>query len=92
MVQLSDELVDQLDEEAARLGRSRSALIRDLLTEALARSSDRPIGAAIADGYRRVPQATPDEWGDLVGAGDASTREMLQRLDAEEAAAGFDPW
>lgn len=92
MVQLSDELVAALDDEAARQGRSRSALIRDLLTEALAGTADRAVGQAIVAGYRRIPQGTPDEWGDPDAAGEVSTRETLQRLDAEEAAAGFDPW
>lgn len=92
MVQLTDELVTALDHEAARKGRSRSAVIRELLTEALMATADAVATTAIVEGYRRVPQATPDEWGDLAAAGDRSALETAQRLDAEEAAAGHDPW
>jgi len=92
MVQLSDELVAALDGEAARQGRSRSAVVRDLLTDALAGSADRAIGAAIVEGYRRIPQGTPDGWSDGARMADVSTRETLQRLDAEEAALGLAPW
>jgi len=88
MVQLSDELVRLLDEEAARRGLSRSALIREAVEAHLGAS----VGRAIADGYRRIPPATPDEWGDLGDVADASARELLHRLDAEERAAGADPW
>ena len=46
----------------------------------------------IAAGYRRIPQAQPDEWGDLAVASDIATGELLARLDAEERAAGHEPW
>lgn len=92
MVQLSDELLETLDRLAAARGASRSALIRQLLEEALADDRERRIGEAIAEGYRRIPQGATDEWGDLAAANRRSNREMMQRLDAEERAAGFDPW
>jgi len=88
MVQLSDELVRLLDEEAARRGLSRSALIREAVEAHLASS----VGHAVADGYRRIPPATPDEWGAPGDVADASARELLHRLDAEERAAGAEPW
>jgi hypothetical protein len=50
------------------------------------------VGEAIAEGYRRIPQPTPDEWGDLSKLTEATTAQTFQRLDAEERAAGFDPW
>ena len=50
------------------------------------------IGEAIAAGYRRVPQMTPDEWGDLSKLTEATTAQTFQRLDAEERAAGLDRW
>lgn len=50
------------------------------------------IGERIAAGYRRLPQAVPDEWGDPDAAADVSTEELLTRLDAEERAAGHAPW
>lgn len=92
MVQLSDDLLEALDRVAAARGASRSALIRELLWDALADDRERQIGEAIADGYRRIPQGTPDEWGDLAESNRRSNREAMQRLDAEERAAGFDPW
>lgn len=92
MVQLSEELVVSLDEAAGRRGLSRSALIRELVTDGLRRASAESAGERIADGYRRIPQARPDAWGDLGVAADAATGELLLRLDAEERAGGHDPW
>jgi predicted transcriptional regulator len=92
MVQLSDELLAELDAEAAERGVSRSAVIRDALEEHLEKRRQDVIGLAIAEGYRRIPPGEPDEWGDLEHLADISHREMSQRLDEEERAAGFDPW
>lgn len=50
------------------------------------------VGEAIAEGYRRIPQSTPDEWGDLSKLTEATAAQTFQRLDAEERAAGLDPW
>lgn len=83
MVQLSDELLEVLDRVAAARGASRSALVRELLWEALSEDRDRRIGELIADGYRRIPQGTRHEHGN---------QETLRRLDAEKRAAGFGPW
>ncbi len=92
MVQLSDELVTALDEVAADRGVSRSALVRELVTTGLADVRRDVIGAQIAEGYRRIPQGTPDEWGDLLAAGDRAADDLMARLDAEERAAGHGPW
>lgn len=92
MVQLTDDLVSALSDEARRRGVSRSALIRSVLGDFLAAQSQAAIGRQIADGYRRVPPATPDEWGDLSAMTDRATADLLVRLDAEERAAGLDPW
>lgn len=92
MVQLSDDLVAQLDAEAARRGVSRSGLIREAVEDMLAQSSERAAVAALVASYRDRPPAAPDAWGDLGTAGDVGTREVMQRLDEEEAGAGFDPW
>lgn len=92
MVQLSDDLVRLLDDEAARRGLSRSAIIREAVEAHIAEQARDSIGRRIADGYRRIPPATPDEWGLPEGFADASARELLERLDAEERAAGLDPW
>jgi len=92
MVQLSDDLLEVLDRVAVTRGASRSALVRELLWQALEEDRERQIGESIAAGYRRIPQGTPDEWGDLARAAEHANRETMRRLDAEERAAGFDPW
>jgi predicted transcriptional regulator len=92
MVQLSDSLVAALDAEAIRRGSSRSALIRELLADGLRRAGADTVGERIADGYRRIPQGHPDAWGDGLVVADVAGEELLQRLDAEERAAGHDPW
>ena len=92
MVQLNDDLLESLDEVAARRGISRSALIRELVIDGLQGSGAAAVGERIADGYRRMPQALPDEWGDPVATGDIATEELLVRLDAEERAAGHESW
>ena len=92
MVQLSDVLLEALDRAAPSRGASRSALIRELLWTGLQDDHERDVGERIADGYRRVPQAEIDEWGDLAAAAEHSNRDTLQRLDAEERAAGHGPW
>jgi Arc/MetJ-type ribon-helix-helix transcriptional regulator len=92
MVQLTDELVAQLDEEATRLGVSRSSLIRTAVEKLLTTSSEHAATERLVAAYRANPPSTPDAWGDLSQAADVATRETMQRLDAEEAAAGFAPW
>lgn len=94
MVQLSDELIGLVDAEAARRGVSRSALIREAITEHLAASHQVVITRKIVEGYQRVPPTTPDAWGDLEQHQDEATLEILQRLDADERAGGRKrkPW
>lgn len=92
MVQLTDELVELLDEEAARRGISRSALIREILTAGLAEAADGAVVRSIVAGYTRLPQAMPDEWGSLEEQADRSATEVACRLDVEERAAGHEPW
>ena len=84
MVQLSDELVTLLDEEAEQKGVSRSALIRAVLTDYLRTAAEVSVGRRIAEGYERIPPATPDAWGELDALVDHGTRDLLARLDAEE--------
>ena len=92
IVQLSDELLAVLDEEAAHRGVSRSALIREAVERHLAESERAATGRRIVEGYRQVPQAVPDVWGDPDASADASARELVQRLDTEEANTGLDEW
>lgn len=92
MVQLSDELVAELSNEARRRGLSRSALIRVVLQEFLDAQAEASIGRQIAEGYARVPPGRPDAWGALANVTDQATADVLTRLDAEERAAGRLPW
>lgn len=92
MVQLSEELIELLDRRAAGEGLSRSALIRGVLEESFAEERAAAVGRQIAEGYERMPPATPDAWGDLEATADRAAGELLQRLDAEERAAGEPPW
>jgi predicted transcriptional regulator len=92
MVQLNDDLVESLDAAAERRGVSRSALIRDLLWEGLREDEHRRIGEEIAEGYRRIPQFVPDDWGDPEELSDRTAEDTLRRLDAEERAAGVKQW
>jgi hypothetical protein len=89
LVQLNAELVELLDRRATREGVSRSALIRNLLEEALRTDRATAISAQIVEGYRRIPQETADdEWGDLDAWAHANTRRNLAALDREER----EPW
>lgn len=92
MVQLNVELIALLDREAARRGTSRSALIRTAVETFLHDERETEIDRRIAEGYARVPPATPDEWGDLEASSDRARAETLARLDAEERDAGLGPW
>ncbi len=91
MVQLTDSLVLELDDEAHSLKLSRSALIREILTNHLRQRAEASIGRRIAEGYRRVPPGQPDDWGDVAEVTDQATADVLSRLDAEEQAGGT-PW
>jgi hypothetical protein len=92
MVQLTDELVELVDAEAVRRGVSRSAVIREAILTHLGASHEAVITRRIVEGYRRVPPATPDEWGDVEADQDQASAEVMGRLDAEERAAGHQPW
>ncbi|MCA1689987.1 MAG: ribbon-helix-helix protein, CopG family [Actinobacteria bacterium] len=71
LVQLSDELLGQLDARVAREGRSRSELIRDALAGYLASDIEAEIDRCIVAAYTRQP---PE---DLLGA-DATARAMVR--------------
>jgi hypothetical protein len=88
LVQLTDQLIAELDAEAGRRGISRSALIREAVEAHLADSREAELTRRIVEGYRRVPPATPDEWGDLQRQADVTTVETMRRLDIEERERG----
>jgi metal-responsive CopG/Arc/MetJ family transcriptional regulator len=61
IVQLSDELLAELDARRAREGRSRSEVIREAIEAYLAADREAAIDQAIIDGYTRIPPT--DEFG-----------------------------
>jgi hypothetical protein len=68
------------------------ATLVHMTPDRFADDAEAAVSAAIVEGYRRVPPATPDGWGDPERLQDASTQETLQQLDDEEAAAGCGTW
>jgi len=76
LVQLSDELLAQLDSRAAREGRNRSDLIREALARFLAADREAEIDRLIVEGYTRQPQ-TADE----LAYAELGTRTMLANLN-----------
>jgi len=56
LIQLSDELLAELDARAAREGRSRSELIREALTGYLHGDRERELDRRIVEGYTLRPQ------------------------------------
>jgi hypothetical protein len=92
LVQLNDDLVALLDEEASERGISRSALIREVLADHLADRRAAELSRRIVDGYERIPPATPDAWGEVGAVTDQATVDLLQRLDEEERRDGHEPW
>ncbi len=92
IVQLNTDLLELLDQEAARRGVSRSALVRSALEELLRDEREAVISRQIVEGYRRIPPATPDEWGNLEATSEQATGDLLRRLDSEERRQGHEPW
>jgi len=70
LVQLSDELLAQLDARVAREGRTRSDLVREALADYLAADRAAEIDRRIVDAYTRRPQE------DLIGF-EAAGRGMV---------------
>lgn len=61
-MQLSDELLEQIDRSRAAAGRSRSEVIRDAITRYLAEDREAEIDRLLVDAYTRQPQE--DVWSD----------------------------
>ena len=72
LVQLSDELLAQLDERVAREGRSRSELIRQAIADYLAGDREAEIDRQIVEGYSRQPQTAEE-----LAYAELGTRTML---------------
>ena len=73
LVQLHRDLLQRLDERAAREGRSRSALIRDAIEAYLHDEEQVRIDREIREGYERIP-VTDEE----MAWAEASAREMVE--------------
>jgi metal-responsive CopG/Arc/MetJ family transcriptional regulator len=56
LVQLTDELLAALDQQAVATGRSRSDLIREAIDRYLGTIAADEIDRRIVEGYRRMPQ------------------------------------
>ena len=85
LVQLSDDLIRELDLLAEKAGVSRSALIRDVLTRHVKRESDAEKDRRMIEGYTRMPQSDDvDEWGDLNKLAEWSAREYVAEEPWEE--------
>lgn len=95
MVQLTEDLLELLDQRAARAGVSRSQLIREAIEVFLASDRAAAIDRQIVEGYTRMPQGgecDADEWGDVAHLMAVLTADQMQRLNEEEREAGFEPW
>jgi Arc/MetJ-type ribon-helix-helix transcriptional regulator len=68
LVQLTDELLEQLDTRAAREGRNRSELIREALAEFLAADREAEIDRLIVESYTRQPEEDLLGWGAAAAA------------------------
>lgn len=53
---------------------------------------EREVDRRIVVSYRETPQHEPDGWADLHAVSETSRDAVLERLDAEERAAGHKPW
>lgn len=69
MLQLREDQIERLDAEAARLGRSRSRIVRDAVDESLAPRVDPAVAQRYAEAYASGTVADwigdVDEWGSL---------------------------
>lgn len=95
LVQLTDDLVQLLDQRAARTGVSRSYVIREAVEEFLAADREGTIDRQIVDGYQKMPQGgeyDADGWGNLDRQLTALTGDQMKQLNQEERDAGFEPW
>ncbi len=95
MVQLTENLVERLDDRAARTGVSRSQLVREAVEEFLTADRKELIDQQIVDGYTRMPQVDEydtDEWADFDKQLTALTAKQMQQLNREEREAGYGPW
>lgn len=75
LVQLSDELIGELDREAVRRGLSRSALIREAVAAHLTNRNEAEQVRRYIESYRRFPQSEDELAGAERNAIDAIREE-----------------
>lgn len=92
LVQLDRTLLAMLDQRAAKRGVSRSQVIREAVEAHIGDDYEAEISRQIIAGYERMPQSTPDEWGEPSSFAAVAARDLHRRLAAEEEAAGHEPW
>ena len=90
MVQLTDELITELDREAKRTGEFRSTIVRNAISAYLEERAHDVGVRRYVEGYQANPPDTPDEWGDLEAQADVHGREVSLRLDAEDREADLE--
>lgn len=79
LVQLTDDLVRRLDQEAERTGSSRSALIRRAIELYLQPRWDEEVARQYREAYAHQPQTEEEaEWVDI------ATEALVERLDDKE--------
>ncbi len=81
-----------LDRQAEARGVSRSDIIREAIERHLKPELDAQISRQIIADDERIPQATPDSWGNPADQIASGTRGMFHRLEEEERQNGQRPW
>lgn len=87
IVQLSDQIVADLDAMVRTDGASRSELIRQAVANLLRDRRWRDLDRAANLAYAQQPSDPADD-----AFLEAAARVAFERLDRDEAAAGFGPW
>lgn len=87
IVQLSDQILADLNALAAKDGVSRSEIIRQAVVAHVRDRTWEEWDRISNEAYARIPDDPA-----LVASQDAATRALFRRLDEEERAAGFAPW
>lgn len=73
LVQLTDQLVEKLDELGEQTGRSRSAMVRDAVERYVIKESEAEKDRRLIEGYTKYP---PD--GEFDAMAEDALREMLE--------------
>jgi len=87
IVQLSDQILADLDALAAKDGVSRSEVIRRAVTAHVRDRKWEEWDRISNEAYARIPDDP-----ELTAWQEAATREAFRRAEEEERAAGFAPW